>query len=100
MTVRVLVCGADTYANAEMVRYALSRLFYQRGELEVFDVGGNGASAGARWYRTARGWAGSSTWAQTALDDVAPNYVLCFGEDAQGVASRAMGLGITVGDVS
>lgn len=99
MTFRVLVCGADDYANAEMVRYALSRLFYQKGALEVNDLGGSGASAGARWYRTARGWSGVSAWAMTAIDDLRIDYVLCFGEDRQGVVSKARSSGITVGEV-
>lgn len=99
MTFRVLVCGADDYASAEMVRYALSRLHYQRGEIEVNDVGGLGASAGARWYRAARGWPGASAWAMTAIDELRIDYVLCFGEDRQGVVSKARSLGITVGEV-
>ena len=99
MTYRVLVCGAEDYANAEMVRYALSRLRYQRGEIEVNDVGGPGASAGARWYRSLRGWPGQSAWAMTAIDDLRIDYVLCFGDDARGVVSKARSLGITVGEV-
>lgn len=99
MTTRVLVCGADDYANAEMVRYALSRIRYQRGEVEVFDVGGPGANAGARWYRTARGWPGETVWCVTAVQEVRPNYVLCFGRDDQGVTAKARAAGITVGEV-
>ena len=96
---RVLVCGACDYSNAEMVRYALSRLHYQHGSLEVMDIGGNGASAGAKWYRTARVWPGHSVWYMTALDDERPDYVLCFGADAHGITDKARSLGIKVGEV-
>lgn len=99
MTYHVLVCGAEDYANAEMVRYALSRLAYHHGEIMVHDVGGLGASAGARWYRHARGWSGRSVWAQTALDDIRPDYLLCFGTDGRDLASKARARGIAVGEV-
>lgn len=95
----MLVCGADDYANAEMVRYALSRLFYHKGALEVHDVGGDGASAGARWYRAARGWEGSTVWAYTAFDDIKPDYLLCFGESLHDLPNKARARGITVGEV-
>lgn len=99
MTHRVLVCGADDYANAEMIRYALSRLVYQKGTIELFDVGGLGANAGARWYRTARGWPGETVWCVTAVLEVRPDYVLCFGRDDQGVTDKARAAGIKVGEV-
>jgi len=100
LTYRVLVCGSPDYANAEMICYALSRLAYQHGSLEVNDIGGSGACAGARWYRTARGWPGSSVWSQTALDDAPHDYVLSFGEDVQGVTAKARSAGIKVGEVA
>lgn len=99
MTYRVLVCGADDYAKPEMVRYALTRIAYQQGPVEVFDVGGPGANAGARWYRTARGWPGGSAWCVTAVDEIKPDYVLCFGRDDQGITDKARAAGITVGEV-
>lgn len=99
MTYRVLVCGAEDYANAEMVRYALSRLRYQRGEIEVHDIGGQGASAGARWYRAARGWPGDTAWRVTAINVVQPDYVLCFGRDDSGIIDKARAAGVQVGEV-
>lgn len=97
---RVLVCGSADYARPEMVRFALDRLKYRKGDLIVYDLGGaTGADAGARWHRMARGWPGETVWRQTVFDDVKPDYVLCFGEDERSVVSKARSLGVTVGEV-
>lgn len=100
MTFRVLVCGATDYADAGRVRWALERLARKRGPLSVFDLGDDtGADGGARWYRSLRGWAGETVWHLTAVAEVRPDYVLCFGQDDRGVTNKARSAGVLVGGV-
>ena len=99
MTFRVLVCGSTDYDRADRVRFILNRLAFQHGPLSVFDLGGAGADAGARWYRHARVWGGDTIWHLTAFDDARPDYVLSFGQDDRSVIDKARAAGITVGEV-
>lgn len=99
MTFRILVCGSTAYENADRVRYILNRLAFQHGPVSIYDLGGAGADAGARWYRAARGWAGDTIWITTAFDHISPDYVVCFGHDDRGVISKARAAGVTVGEV-
>lgn len=99
MTYRVLVCGSVEYADAEKVRSALDRLARKHGTLQVFDLGGPGAGAGARWYRVERGFSGGSAWHMTAVADLSPDYVLCFGQDDRGIVNKARSAGVIVGEV-
>lgn len=99
MTYRVLVCGGRDYADAAKVRWALERLARKHGALAVFDLGDTGADAGARWYRSLRGWAGETAWHLTAVAEVRPDYVLCFGYDDRGVTNKARSAGVPVGEV-
>lgn len=97
---QVLVCGSHDYDDAERVRWALNRLAFFWGPLDLIDTGEpTGAVAGARWFACHRGWTVVPAWRLTVFDEHRIGHVLAFGEDREGMVSQARNLGIPVGEV-